>query len=365
MKKVNEIGNVRKARKVKRKTKYEKGITLIALVVTIIVLLILSGIAIYLNIGNNGIFKRVGDATYIHSASSSKEKAEMIIGEYYITKAEKNMSLDEFLQEEKILYTKSEDNYVIRQDEYDVTIKGDTLEITDIQIAIEKEEILLLDNIKPQNYGDNVTGYNSGGINNWKIFYNDGNNVYLIASDYAKVENICEESTLFKTFNNYRLLVESLASAYPEETSYKAKFARGLSDKDIWSKYYANEKSDWAIGTPTLEMLINSYNEKYNLNITYEYDSNGDGYVINCNGISEKKFNQEDNTYVIKDTGEAWAYWISTKAKDKMNASLYAIYNDGTYAAEPYWKDVAGIRPIVCLKSDVKVEKYAGMWKIK
>ena len=41
------------------------------------------------------------------------------------------------------------------------------------------------------------------------------------------------------------------------------------------------------------------------------------------------------------------------------------FHNDGTYAAEPYWKDVAGIRPVVCLKSDVKAEKYSGMWKIK
>lgn len=216
------------------------------------------------------------------------------------------MPLDEFLQKEQILYTKTENNYVIKQDEYDVTINGDTLEIADIGLTQEKEEVVLLDNIKPENYGDNVTGYNFGGINEWKIFHNDGNNVYLIAADYVNVENICEESILFKTANNYRLLVETLSSVYPEETSAKAKFARGLSDKNIWSKYYANEKAYWAIGTPTLEMLINSYNEKYNANITYEYDSNGDGYVINFNGIPEKKFNKEDNTYIIKDTNKAW-----------------------------------------------------------
>lgn len=364
MKELKEIGKKLKC-KAETKTINERAITLVALVVTIIVLLILAGVAISLSIGNNGIFKRAREATNIYSASSSKEKVEMIIGEYFMAKAEKNMPLDEFLQKEQILYTKTENNYAIKQDEYDVTINGDTLEIADIGLTQEKEEVVLLDNIKPENYGDNVTGYNFGGINEWKIFHNDGNNVYLIAADYVNVENICEESILFKTANNYRLLVETLSSVYPEETSAKAKFARGLSDKNIWSKYYANEKAYWAIGTPTLEMLINSYNEKYNANITYEYDSNGDGYVINFNGIPEKKFNKEDNTYIIKDTNKAWAYWISTKAKDQMNASLYVIYNDGTYAAEPYWKDVAGIRPVVCLKSDVKAEKYSGMWKIQ
>ena len=42
--------------------KKESGITLVALVVTIIVLLILAGVAISLTIGNNGIFNRAQQA---------------------------------------------------------------------------------------------------------------------------------------------------------------------------------------------------------------------------------------------------------------------------------------------------------------
>lgn len=42
--------------------KKERGITLVALVVTIIVLLILAGVAISLTIGNNGIFQRAQQA---------------------------------------------------------------------------------------------------------------------------------------------------------------------------------------------------------------------------------------------------------------------------------------------------------------
>ena len=42
--------------------KKESGITLVALVVTIIVLLILAGVAISLTIGNNGIFQRAQQA---------------------------------------------------------------------------------------------------------------------------------------------------------------------------------------------------------------------------------------------------------------------------------------------------------------
>ena len=42
--------------------KKENGITLVALVVTIIVLLILAGVAISLTIGNNGLFTRAQNA---------------------------------------------------------------------------------------------------------------------------------------------------------------------------------------------------------------------------------------------------------------------------------------------------------------
>ena len=61
-------------RKVKRQV---KGITLIALVVTIIVLLILAGVAISLTIGSNGIFTRAGDATEKYEQASRNEEEEM------------------------------------------------------------------------------------------------------------------------------------------------------------------------------------------------------------------------------------------------------------------------------------------------
>ena len=67
------------------KTREEKGITLVALVVTIIILLILVGVAIYLILGDDGIFKRIQDAT-------DRYKAEEIIEEMQIIKA--NTAID-------------------------------------------------------------------------------------------------------------------------------------------------------------------------------------------------------------------------------------------------------------------------------
>ena len=59
------------------KQKSQSGITLIALVVTIIVLLILAGVAITLSIGENGIFKRAGQAADAWENATKNEEKEM------------------------------------------------------------------------------------------------------------------------------------------------------------------------------------------------------------------------------------------------------------------------------------------------
>ena len=72
--------NIRKSKNqitMKRIKKEVKGITLIALVVTIIVLLILASVAISLTIGNNGIFTRAGNATDKWKEASENEQKEM------------------------------------------------------------------------------------------------------------------------------------------------------------------------------------------------------------------------------------------------------------------------------------------------
>ena len=57
--------------------KKENGITLVALVVTIIVLLILAGVAISLTIGNNGLFTRAQNAANTWRAAESNEAQTM------------------------------------------------------------------------------------------------------------------------------------------------------------------------------------------------------------------------------------------------------------------------------------------------
>lgn len=57
----------------------EKGITLVALVITIIVLLILAGITISLVVGDNGILNKAGEAGEDYIKASLKEEIELAI----------------------------------------------------------------------------------------------------------------------------------------------------------------------------------------------------------------------------------------------------------------------------------------------
>ena len=71
-----------------------KGITLIALVVTIIVLLILAGVAISLTIGNNGLFTRAENVANTWKKAEANEQEEMSNFEILYDETVKNLGIE-------------------------------------------------------------------------------------------------------------------------------------------------------------------------------------------------------------------------------------------------------------------------------
>ena len=63
-----------------------KGITLIALVITIIILIILAGVAINLTLGENGILKRTEEAKLKYEIAQAKEELDLKIAELQVEK---------------------------------------------------------------------------------------------------------------------------------------------------------------------------------------------------------------------------------------------------------------------------------------
>lgn len=64
--------------------KKEKGITLVALVVTIVVLLILAGVSITMVLGQNGIVKKAQDAKTNYTAAAADESKTMTNAETWM-----------------------------------------------------------------------------------------------------------------------------------------------------------------------------------------------------------------------------------------------------------------------------------------
>ena len=86
----------------KKIIKESKGITLIALVVTIIVLLILSGVAINLTIGSNGIFSRASEAVIVNENAEVYEQLQFKVLDYQLDNVqtdEENIILEKLLED--------------------------------------------------------------------------------------------------------------------------------------------------------------------------------------------------------------------------------------------------------------------------
>lgn len=64
--------------------KQQKGITLVALVITIVVLIILAGVAISLTLGDNGIFTKATQGKENYMTAANEEKAELANAEAYV-----------------------------------------------------------------------------------------------------------------------------------------------------------------------------------------------------------------------------------------------------------------------------------------
>ena len=77
--------------------KTEKGITLVALVVTIVVLLILAGVSINTVLGDDGIIKKAKEAAEATKRASAEEDMNRLVLEYQLAKSDE--TLESFLQE--------------------------------------------------------------------------------------------------------------------------------------------------------------------------------------------------------------------------------------------------------------------------
>ena len=167
----------------------EKGITLLALVVTIIIMLILAGVTLNAALGDRGVIK----------------EAQETVNEYGKEQEEENEDLEKLRNAIATNKRKRENR----------TVNGETTNITngtnnDDVTPTAKTNIIIKDKAFSQipddelsnYYGEKVIGFNpiesvktnleNLGIE-WQLFYEDSKNIYLITSDYVPVSTLPSE----------------------------------------------------------------------------------------------------------------------------------------------------------------------------
>ncbi len=141
---MQEIVKNSKIKKEKEIVKSKTGITLIALVVTVIVLLILAGVTIATLTGNNGIIIQAKQAKENNNSETVKEKVEVEI----LKSIDKKGNLDENTFEKNVTenikgstVTKSGNSLIVKADGYEVTVDKESGEVIEVAKSDEKTPI--------------------------------------------------------------------------------------------------------------------------------------------------------------------------------------------------------------------------------
>lgn len=403
----------------KRKTERKsEGITLIALVITIIILLILAGITISSITGNNGIIGNAGTAKEETEIANEKEILEqatvVTMGKDKYGNIKQEM-LQEELSDDNVEVTQSGNNFICKfpsEREYIVTQDGDVME----------KKGLLASEILAENYGSYVMNYSDidvadGGESqksDWQIYYagkvedEAEEHIYLISSNYISLESIPASK------NNHALnkgsypysayFTNDVLNDYPngsddvaEETRYlneqyyeyliynntkstndNMKAVAYMCDTSVWNKL-KTDKAEFAIGSPTIELLFKSYNKKYGTNYLAgslesnetSKDSDGNpvqsinkvGYRISNNGgnswatgYNYKVISTQDTTYTHT-SKDAKGMWVASPAGVNSTAFIIRTDTNGQVDNDGVGGLMQGFRPIICLNPDVQLEK--------
>ena len=359
-----------------KRYKSTKGITLVALVITIIILLILAGISISA-LTNTGIFGK---------AKEAKQKSDEAA-------LDQNTKLDEY-ESEINAYLPGQNNGGGGQ--------GSGINANTIASATDTE--------KANNYyGKSVNYTSANGVTGWKIFYADSSNIYLIADDYVNVAKLPRGTdTSGKSVGNAPANTDSsypkaapfdnIMDAYStgaarittdtiknlnssffarsdssKNTNYNMRAVAYMLDTTAWSTFKdSNGKADYVIGGPTLEMLFKSYNQKHPGKNYEAKATSAIGYQLRVNGgtwknntdSSSNYLDSNDSLYVLPSSKGANAMWLASPSANATNRVVYVnCYGNVSY--DNYDGDYHGFRPLVCLKSNVQLLESGDGFSIK
>ena len=255
--------------------------------------------------------------------------------------------------------------------------------------------------ITASNYGDFVE-YSAGGVSNWKLFYAEGDTVYIIASDYLANINLptglnmsiyndsYPYSAYWSSISNFTAskasdtITTAIASKYnlgwfndatKDSINANARATADLLNTTAWTVKFGDlSKGIEAIGAPTLEMWVASWNAKGEKEGTDKYvklytPSNTTGYYIG---------NQENSTTTYYELGtntdgyknelyfphrssdsNCYGYWLASPSADYSDGVMY-VNCGGSVRGNLYDYESFAVRPLVSIPSELLVKTANG-----
>ena len=187
---------------------------------------------------------------------------------------------------------------------------------------------------KPINYSVAVKGEE---VNNWKVFYNDGANVYIILGEYLENRLLPIETGL-QTSGKYNIY----------SNISREELLKGLTTESNWSEFASGIEGATATGGPTNAQFVASWNENP---------------LVNSKKLEEEKiynignndnFNDITNLYVPykKAFENCYAYWLTTPYQTS-NDNMWLVTYSGCKDIEKYNYTYYSVRPLICLPSNV------------
>ena len=366
----------------KRMQKNSKGITLIALVITIIVLLILAGVTIATLTGDNGILNQAGKAKDKTTEAESIERVQVEVAGSYgldgtIDKDQLNKNLGN-IAGLKIGESNFGGENIVKELPATVTLNGYYI-VINANGGVEKiPEIIAKIRANPQAYyGKKVTNYKASDsdTNTYRIFYvdkdndfKDGYNTIYLKADFSGSVH-CSTSydasqTLIKRMNPlWATKGNTVAAKTTTISNQNEQAAAWLCDPSKWTAYCDTDKANYAIGGPSVEMYVKSYNQTHGDDaLGCQYQTNTvPGYIYKVKDtIQNSGWYTNDNTldysmtyksmYCGQNGKRTGSWWLaSPSAHSSISVCDVGGSNARLYGNNYYYDDV--VSPLVSLKS--------------
>lgn len=193
--------------------------------------------------------------------------------------------------------------------------------------------------------GNNIIGEETT-EDDWRILYVDESEIYVILADYLPAEQVPVTAGLDTYTDDY---VYGVWSDSDSDT-----LISGLSNETAWSSFANGIEGAIATGSPTAELLMDSYNSKNGTELSYEdYPDLDDG--------------TEDYDLYVPHTDaidDCYGYWL-VSTDENIDGSVRTVSNTGLVYSYNYDSPEYSARPVVTLPIDTAAQLIGGVWIVE